>query len=313
MEEVKNRIELIIDSEQKCNRETIIENNLENLFVFDDKNIYYDLLKDKIKDIKVLNLKDLENSVSWNLLTYPYYLYKNGDIDNAIELINKIGFYIFNEFNENIDMFWTNTSSDYLTALTIHLFEKENDIKKINIANVLELSNEFEKGLLDEYYNKLDNKSLEYTLISTIINLPTDTKLSVLAVFNQKMKIISMRPNLSEKLSNDDINLDKIDLENKEQCIIVVGNPNLNTIANIFINQLYKVLEKDKSKQKVNIILDSLDRISKIEELENLLENDSDINLNLIAITKNKENLINKYGEYTISLFKKVVDKQWLF
>ena len=128
MEEVKNRIELIIDSEQKCNRETIIENNLENLFVFDDKNIYYDLLKDKIKDIKVLNLKDLENSVSWNLLTYPYYLYKNGDIDNAIELINKIGFYIFNEFNENIDMFWTNTSSDYLTALTIHLFEKENDI-----------------------------------------------------------------------------------------------------------------------------------------------------------------------------------------
>ena len=313
MEEVKNRIELIIDSEQKCNRETIIENNLENLFVFDDKNIYYDLLKDKIKDIKVLNLKDLENSVSWNLLTYPYYLYKNGDIDNAIELINKIGFYIFNEFNENIDMFWTNTSSDYLTALTIHLFEKENDIKKINIANVLELSNEFEKGLLDEYYNKLDNKSLEYTLISTIINLPTDTKLSVLAVFNQKMKIISMRPNLSEKLSNDDINLDKINLENKEQCIIVVGNPNLNTIANIFINQLYKVLEKDKSKQKVNIILDSLDRISKIEELENLLENDSDINLNLIAITKNKENLINKYGEYTISLFKKVVDKQWLF
>jgi len=311
MEELKNRIELIIDSEQKCNRETIIDNNLENLFVFDDKNIYYDLLKDKVKDIKVLNLKELENSVSWNPLTYPYYLYKNGDIDNAIELINKIGFYIFNE--PNADIFWTNASSDYLTALTIHLFETENDIKKINIANVLELSNEFEKGLLDEYYNKLDNKSLEYTLISTIINLPTDTKLSVLSVFNQKMKIISMRPNLSEKLSNDDINLDKIDLENKEQCIIVVGNPNLNTIANIFINQLYKVLEKDKSKQKVNIILDSLDRISKIEELENLLENDSDINLNLIAITKNKENLINKYGEYTISLFKKVIDKQWLF
>jgi len=311
MEELKNRIELIIDSEQKCNRETIIDNNLENLFVFDDKNIYYDLLKDKVKDIKVLNLKELENSVSWNPLTYPYYLYKNGDIDNAIELINKIGFYIFNE--PNADIFWTNASSDYLTALTIHLFETENDIKKINIANVLELSNEFEKGLLDEYYNKLDNKSLEYTLISTIINLPTDTKLSVLSVFNQKMKIISMRPNLSEKLSNDDINLDKIDLENKEQCIIVVGNPNLNTIANIFINQLYKVLEKDKSKQKVNIILDSLDRISKIEELENLLENDSDINLNLLAITKNKENLINKYGEYTISLFKKVIDKQWLF
>ena len=311
MEEVKNRIELIIDSEQKCNRETIIENNLENLFVFDDKNIYYDLLKDKIKDIKVLNLKELENSVCWNPLTYPYYLYKNGDIDTAIELINKIGFYIFNE--PNADIFWTNASSDYLTALTIHLFEKESDVKNINMSSILELSNEFEKGLLDEYYSKLDNNSLEYKLISAIINMPTDTKLSILSVFNQMMKIISMRPNLSEKLSNDDINLDKINLENKEQCIIVVGNPNLNTIANIFINQLYKVLEKDKSKQKVNIILDSLDRISKIEELENLLENDSDINLNLIAITKNKENLINKYGEYTISLFKKVVDKQWLF
>lgn len=311
MEEVKNRIELIIDSEQKCNREAIFENNLDNLFIFDDKNIYYDLLKDKIKNIKVLNLKELEISVYWNPLTYPYYLYKNGDVDTAIELINKIGFYIFNE--PNADIFWTNASSDYLTALTIHLFEKESDVKNINMSSILELSNEFEKGLLDEYYSKLDNNSLEYKLISAIINMPTDTKLSILSVFNQMMKIISMRPNLSEKLSNDDINLDKIDLENKEQCIIVVGNPNLNTIANIFINQLCKVLEKDKSKQKVNIILDSLDRISKIEELENLLENDSDINLNLIAITKNKENLINKYGEYTISLFKKVIDKQWLF
>ena len=310
MEELKNRIELIIDSEQKCNRETIIENNLENLFVFDDKNIYYDFLKDKIKDIKVLNLKELENSVSWNPLAYPYHLYKNGDMDNAIELINKIGFNIFSEPNENIDIFWTNASSDYLTALTIHLFEKESDIKKINITNILELSNEFEKGLLDEYYNKLDNKSLEYKLISTIINMATDTKLSIISVFNQKMKIISMRPNLAEKLSNDDIRLDKFDFENKEQCIIVVGNPNLNTIANIFINQLNKVLEKNKSKQKVNIILDSLDRIAKIEELENLLENDSNINLNLMAITKNKENLINKYGEYTISLFKKVIDNK---
>lgn len=311
MEEVKNRIELIIDSEQKCNRETIFENNLDNLFIFDDKNIYYDLLRDKIKDIKVLNLKELENSVYWNPLTYPYHLYKNGDIDNAIELINKIGFYIFNE--PNADIFWTNSSSDYLTALTIHLFEKENDIDNINMMGILEINNDFEKGLLDEYYNKLDNKSLEYKLISSILNMPTDTKLSILSVFNQMMKIFSTRPNLSEKLSNDDINLDKIDLENKEQCIIVVGNPNLNTIANIFINQLYKVLEKDKSKQKVNIILDSLDRISKIEELENLLENDTNTNLNLIAITKNKENLINKYGKYTISLFKKVIDKQWLF
>lgn len=309
MEKLENRIKLIIDSEQNYNRETLIENNLENLFVFDDKNIYHDLLKDKIKDIKVLNLKELENSFSWNPLAYPYHLYKNGDIDNAIELINKIVFYMFNDFNENIDMFWINTSSDYFMALTIHLFEKENDIKKINIANVLELSNEFEKGLLDEYYNALDNKSLEYKLISAIINLPIDTKLSVLSVFNQKMKIISMRPNLSEKLSNDDINLDKINLENKEQSIIIVGNPNLNIIANIFINQLCKVLEKNKSKQKVNIILDSLDRISKIEELESLLENDNNINLNLIAITKNKENLINKYGEYTISLFKKVIYK----
>ena len=309
MEKLENRIKLIIDSEQNYNRETLIENNLENLFVFDDKNIYHDLLKDKIKNIKVLNLKELENSFSWNPLAYPYHLYKNGDIDNAIELINKIGFYMFNDFNENIDMFWINTSSDYFMALTIHLFEKENDIKKINIANILELSNEFEKGLLDEYYNALDNKSLEYKLISAIINLPTDTKLSVLSVFNQKMKIISMRPNLSEKLSNDDINLDKINLENKEQSIIIVGYPNLNIIANIFINQLCKVLEKNKSKQKVNIILDSLDRISKIEELESLLENDNNINLNLIAITKNKENLINKYGEYTISLFKKVIYK----
>lgn len=306
----KERTKLVISKEQDSDGQLQLLDDLDNLFVFDDKNKYYELLKDKMKDIKILNFKELENSVSWNPLTYPYYLYKNGDLDTAIELINKIGFTIMKETDENPDLFWIYASSDYFTSLTLHLFEKEKDIKNMNITRVLELSNAFEKGLLDEYYSKLDEKTLEYKLISTVINAPLNTKLGILSVFNQKMKLISMRPSLSEKLSGDDIRLDRIDFEKENQCVLVVLNPTLNRIATIFINQLNKVLEKKKPKQKINIILDSLDRIAKIEELEDLLENDNNLELNLIATTKNKENLINKYGDYTISLFEKMIDKE---
>ena len=302
------KTKLIIGDTQDLNQKLMLINDSENLFVFDDKNIYYDFLKNKFKNIRILNLKELANSVHWNPFTYPYYLYKKGDIDTALELVKKIGFNLFRDDDLNVDLYWIDTISDYFSALTIHLFEKESDINSINMTNILELYNQFKQGLLDEYYNKLDNKSLEYKLISTVLNFPREVKLSILAVFNQKMQMVCLRQMLTERLSSDDIRLDKIDFENQKQCIIVVGKTTYNFIANIFINQLYKVLEKKKPKQKINVILDTLDTISKIEELENLLENDSNINLNLTAITENKEKLINKYGERIISLFNQTFE-----
>ena len=75
-----------------------IDNN-ENIIILDTKeeyiSKYYETLKNKDYNIITLNLKDLNKSVGWNPLKYPYTLYKSGNVDAALDSINKLAVPIF--------------------------------------------------------------------------------------------------------------------------------------------------------------------------------------------------------------------------
>ena len=47
-------------------------------------------LRDKGYDVQILNFRDPQNGSSWNPLSLPYRMYKSGNQDKAIELLDDL-------------------------------------------------------------------------------------------------------------------------------------------------------------------------------------------------------------------------------
>ena len=134
-------------------------NKKESLFFIDSKeeylNTYYQELKNKNYNIIILNIRNLDNSESWNPLLYLYKLFKENNLDKAKEYLEKIGKTLFYEESTSSDPFWTNMASDFITGIILGLFAdaREDEINFISINNMI---NEEDSGYLREYFNLKD-------------------------------------------------------------------------------------------------------------------------------------------------------------
>mgnify|MGYP003300165339 CR=1 FL=1 len=85
-------------------------------------------------NIILLNFRDPERGNCWNPFSIPYKLYKQGNKDKAIELLEDLAKNIlYDENNKGQDPFWENTSADYFAGLSCALFEDANE-EEINLS-----------------------------------------------------------------------------------------------------------------------------------------------------------------------------------
>ena len=101
--------------------------NGENLFIWDNKEEYYNYFYNDLKDshytIKIVRLDEPENSNGFNILRIPYLLYKSGNVDKALLLIQKLGVSMVNT-SDNVTDFWDNNARDLLCSLILFLFKE---------------------------------------------------------------------------------------------------------------------------------------------------------------------------------------------
>lgn len=64
------------------------------------------LLKEKGYNIITLNFRDPQKGNAWNPMTLPYKLYKEGNQDKAIELLDDLALNILYEEKSSGDPFW---------------------------------------------------------------------------------------------------------------------------------------------------------------------------------------------------------------
>lgn len=283
-----------------------IINKKENLFILDCKeeylNKYYSLLKENNYNIIILNLRDLEKSNNWNPLDYPYQLYKEGYKDKAQEYLEKISKELYND--KDLDSFWSNNASSVFTGVCLSLFEdaKENEINLNSVYNVLNMEG---NGIdyLTEYFNMKDKTSSAYICASTTVMSPRDTKGGILSTAKEKLGTYVSREILSKFLSKTTINMN--DLVDKKSAIIFVArdeDKSLNTLATIFIKELYAILINNHNKNKYHFILDNFDSINMSKELDDMFSSCLSRNIKFYVVVRNLGFIKNNYKDDLFSL-----------
>lgn len=283
-----------------------IINKKESLFVLDSReeyiNEYYNKLKENDYNIIILNLRDMDKSDGWNPLEHPYNLYKNGDTDKAQEYLEKIGKIMFYE-NSTQDPFWAITASDFFTGVTLALFE-DGKAEEINLNSVNNMFNGIDKkfGVTDyitEYFKSKDVTSKPYIFASTTFLAPRETKGSILSVARQKLRLYVSREKLSQIMNKTTFDFN--DLKEKPTAIILIAkdeNKSVNTIAAMFIEQLYAILVDLKITNRFNLILDNFDILERCNDIVDILGSCLSRNIKTYIGTRSVLDISNAYGTY---------------
>lgn len=281
-----------------------------NLLILDNKEEYYGTfageLKEKGYNVLVLNLKDSIKSNGFNPLLLPYQYYKEGNKDKAIELINQLCLEICKEDRNNADPFWENTAANYLCGLCLALFKDAKE-EEINLGSIQVMltqgENNFENTtVIKKYFENYNVLDSAYIAVSPTIFAPVETKGSILSVLKQKLNLYCMRENLLNLLCSNEINFKNI---NNKTAIFIIGNEGLNRLTNIFINQLYSYITKNKL--SFHFILDNFDSLTKLLCFKSLIEDATYYNLNVDVAIRDINKFEECYDKYLVNLFENVL------
>ena len=292
----------------------------ESMICTDPKGELYEktgsMLKEKGYNIILLNFRNPQKGNAWNPLTLPYRLYKSGNQDKAIELLDDLALNIlYEENNGNADPFWEKTSADYFSGLALGMFEDTTEDKiNINSISLTTTVGEDKCGAstyVKEYFNMKDPNSAAYINASGTIMAPSETKGSIIAVFKQKIKLFSSRENLSEMLSYSDFELESIGKQKTAVFIIIQDEKKTyHSLATIFVKQCYETLidvaqsNGGKLLCRTNFLLDEFANMPPLKDVTTMITAARSRQIRFTMIIQNFAQLKQVYGEQNAETIK---------
>ena len=259
----------------------------ESLIATDPKGELYrdhsDFLRSKGYNIVVLNFRNPNMGNSWNPLTLPYQLYKEGNKDKAIELLDDVAQNIIYDPENKNDPFWEKSAADFFSGLALGLFEdakeEEINLNSINYMATVGEENFATSNFTKEYFTLKGENSNAYTFANNTINAPNETKGSILSVFRQKIRLFATREHLSEMLSYSDFNLRDIGTQKTAVFMIIHDEKTTyHALATIFLKQAYETLidvaqnyPKGKLPYRTNFILDEFANMPPLKDVTTMV------------------------------------------
>ena len=259
----------------------------ESMIITDPKGEIYEetaeMLKEKGYNIVLLNFRDPQKGNAWNPLYLPYSLYKEGNVDKAIELLDDLAANIlYDEKAQNQDPFWEKSSADYFSGLALGLFDdaKPDEIN-LNSINLMSTIGEERCGAstyIRDYFSTKDAASSAYVNASSVLMAPSETKGGILAVFKQKVKLFTSREVLSEMLAHNDFDMKDIGRQKTAVFIVIQDEKKTyHSLVTIFIKQCYETLIDvaqecgGKLPYRTNFILDEFANMPPLKDVTTMV------------------------------------------
>ena len=265
------------------------------------------MLKDLGYEVIVVNFRDPQQGSCWNPYTLPYKYYKEGNQDKANELLNDMAINIATDEKAD-DPFWTNSAADYLTGLSLGMFEdaKEDEIS-ISTVNLMMTVGDEKIGsstYLKEYFKMKDPASPAAINALGTINAPQETKNSIDSVLKQKIKVFAVTQNLSEMLSRSDFDMETVG-EKKTAIFMVIQDEKTtyHALATIFIKQCYECLisvaqrHGGKLPVRTNFLIDEFANMPKFKDVTTMVTAARSRGIRFTFIIQNFAQLNDVYGK----------------
>ena len=285
----------------------------ESMIITDPKGEIYEktsnMLRARGYQILLLNFRDPQRGNAWNPMSMPYQMYKDGNQDKAIELLDDLALNIlYDDSNKNADPFWEKTSADYFSGVALGLFEdaKEDEININSISLATTVGEEKFGGstYIKEYFAAKDPASPAAINASSTIMAPNETKGSILSVFKQKVKLFASRENLSEMLSHSDIDLESIG-ERPTAVFIVIQDEKktYHSLVTILLKQIYETLIRVAQKHggklpvRTNFLLDEFANMPPLKDVTTMITAARSRAIRFTMIIQNFAQLDDVYGK----------------
>lgn len=286
----------------------------ESMILTDPKGELYEetaeLLKAEGYNIITLNFRDPGHGNAWNPMSLPYKLYKEGNTDKAIELLDDLALNILYEEKSSGDPFWEKTAADYFTGLALGLFEDGTEEQiNLNSLNLMSSLGEERFGgpnnnYIKEYFNGKDPSKPAYINASGTVFTADETKQGIIATFKQKIKLFSSRENLSEMLSYSNFDMRTIGTKKTAVFLIVQDEKKtLHPLATIFIKQCYETLidvaqeSGGKLPFRTNFILDEFANMPPLKDVTTMVTAARSRLIRFTFIIQNFAQLTKVYGK----------------
>ena len=298
----------------------VLAKKRESMIITDPKGEIYEqtsnMLREKGYNVLILNFRNPQDGNSWNPLSLPYRIYRSGNQDKAIELLDDLAANIlYEEKSGNADPFWEKTSADYFSGLALGLFEDTTEENvNLNSISLMTTVGEDKIGgstLIKEYFNTKDPASPAYTNASGTIMAPSETKGSIISVFKQKIKLFASRENLSEMLSHSDFELESIG-EKPTVLFIVIQDEKktYHSLVTILLKQCYETLisvaQKNGGKLPVrtNFLLDEFANMPPLKDITTMITAARSRQIRFTMIIQNFAQLDQVYGKENAETIK---------
>ena len=297
----------------------ILTLNNESMIITDPKGELLEqvggLMQEKGYKVIVLNFRNPLNGNSWNPLSIPYALYKSGKKDKATEMLNDIALNIFVDNSNDKDPFWEQSSVDYFMGLALALFEDGTE-DQINLNSISAMSSQGMEKLgtstyIEEYFKSKDRFGNAYVSVSGTINAPSETRSSIISVFNQKIRVYTSQDNLSKMLSHSDFDINTIGKEKVAIFIIVQDEKTTyHSLGTAFIKQCYECLidcasdNCGKLPMRTNFVLDEFANLPAINDMESVISASRSRNIRLYLVIQSNKHLDETYGQANAEVIK---------
>lgn len=309
----------------------------ESMIISDPKAEIYNrtaaFLKNKGYNIMVLNLRAPMHGIQWNPLEIPYRFYCEGDIDKACEFTNDIAENLINTNKSDKDPFWDNSAGSLFFGLAMLLFKFCKDYEKgdsyIHIANIIKLRNDLFSGGSGGRNSELwkyakEDQIIRSSLIGTV-ETANETKASILSVFDQKMRMFTIQPNLVDMLGASQIDFDGIAYSPTAVFLILPDEKTgYHGLVSLFIKQSYEYMifkaqsVEDRDglhvgllKNRVNYILDEFSSLPTINDFPAMITAARSRNIRFTLVIQSKHQLSQRYGDEAETI--KTNCNNWLF